>query len=295
MRPIRASAAVVCLVAASACAGARDDAAAEQASSAQAEAAPDVLATIERDPASGVTIALTGASRYALFGARVGELEGGRRYALSLAPSAEPAPEGADEARALVDFRKVRRLIGTLADDVADPDAMQLTSLHARSHALFGDTVGRYKEIRAALPAHDYSRTLFSVEAVAERAPGTRLAWLAYEPVPHFACTQRGAPEVHLDLVDVKPDESMLDGFVKMALGHEARYEAHAECNRDASGYACTLDDIGSPWGTARFDPASGTDGRFDLAITRADAARTVVTFACTTVTREALAPFSED
>jgi hypothetical protein len=264
-----------------------------QGAGAQRAAVPDVIAIIEADPGSGGRIARVGPSRFELVGERVAELEIGRRYKISLATTAEPRPSGSYEVRRVVDFSRVITLIGTLSDDAQDAAVMHLRSLHAKSYALYGATVGSYKEIRAALPAHDYAKTHFRASAVQDRGENARWEWLDYAPLARYKCAQTDSPGTHLDLVDVKPDASLLDGFIVMPLGgREVRYSAHAACKREGAAYACALDSVGSPWGTTRFIPGAEW---FDLVVERNDAERTKMEFGCETVTAESLAPLSED
>ena len=263
---------------------------------AQSATLPDAIATIEADPTGGDRLARIGPSRYALKGDRVGELAIGRRYKVSLASTREPR-RGDFEVRLLLDLRPVIKLIGTLSDDVQDPAVMHFRSLHDKSYALYGDTVGGYKDIRGGLPDHDYAKTLFAVNAVHDlggSVDGGRWEWLEYTPMARYKCAQSDSAGTHLDLVDVKPDDSLLDGFITTPLGgREVRYGAHAVCTRDGGGYACALDSVGNPWGTARFLPASG--GRFDLTVERADAAHTKIAFGCDTVAAASLTAQSED
>lgn len=266
---------------------------------AQSGVLPDAIATIEANPEGGAPLARVGPSRWALIGDRVGELEVGRRYKLSLTTSTEPR-RGAFEVRRLKDLSRVVRLIGTLSDDVRDSAVMHIRSLHGKSYALYGDTVSGYKDVRVTLPNHDYAKTLFAVNAVADLGPpryamGSRYQWLDYTPVPRYKCAQSDSAETHLDLVDVKPDDSLLDGFITMPMGgREVRYGAHAECTRDGEAYACAFDSVGSAWGATRFTPAAG-GARFDLSVERTDEAKTKVAFGCETVTPASMLAASED
>ena len=262
----------------------------EDGDAAQSAAVEDELGTIEGDPASGRAIAVLGATRVVVEGDRVRELERGRRYALELARTSKTAEDGM-QVRALLGFRKVLALVGTIAD-APEPGAVVLRSVRGASYVLVGDTVLTYQDIRAALPAHDYGGTYFRVEAVRERAPSTRWSWLGYEPVPRYHCAEDAAPEVQLDLVNVKPDDSVLDGFVATRIGHEARMGPHAECARDGAGYACALDTLGEPWGSARFVPDSAAP--FSLVVRRNDIGETRQPFTCTTITRASLEALSE-
>jgi hypothetical protein len=271
---------------------------------AQSSVLPDAIATIEVNPETGGRVARIGPSRYALSGERVTELETGRRYKLSLASTREER-QGGFEVRRLVDFSRVIKLVGTLSDDVQDVAVMHLRSLHAKSYAIYGETVGSYKDIRATLPAHDYTKTLFTVSAVPpvgghearqDRNGSARWEWLDYAPIARYKCAQSDSPGTRLDLVDVKPDDSLLDGFIAQPLGgREVRYGAHAACTRDGAAYTCALDSVGTAWGTTRFVPGAGEAGRFDLVVERADAARTKLKFGCETVTAASLIPLSED
>lgn len=265
----------------------------EEETGAQTSELPEAIGTIEGDAAAGTRIAVIRSVRFALSGPRVGELVIGKRYALVLKRSTTPAPEGM-QARELVDLRPVRHLVGTLADDKNDPGGMILTSVNGKAYALHGETAAAFKEIRDALPAHDYTQTLFEANVVMDRSPSTRFLWLDYAPVPHVRCTQKDAPGVHLDLVDVKPDESLLDGFVMTPIGRETQMGPHAECKRDATGaiaYACVFDVNGDAWGRATFVPLE--TGTFDVVVTRRDPPN--VTFTCGVVERKTLLGASED
>lgn len=254
----------------------------------------DAIATIEGDASAGTRIAVIRAVRYALSGPRVGELVIGKRYAIVLERSDEPPRDGM-QVRKLVDLRVVRHVVGTLADDANDAAGMILTSVHGKSYALHGDAAAAFKEVRESLPAHDYARTLFEANVVEDRSPSTRFTWLDYSPVPRVRCTQKDQEGVHLDLVDVKPDESILDGFVKTPLGgREVRYGAHAECRRDPAGaiaYACLFDVSGDPWGRASLVPSEA--GTFDVVVAKREGAK--VDFVCSMVEKSTLLPTSED
>ncbi len=282
---------VFCLILA-ACGGGSStppDEGVEDGTAAQNGALPDEIGTFGHQGETPV-VAL-GRQTYALVGDRIGELVDGKRYKFGLARE-EGQIDGLTK-RKLVDFRPVQKLIGTLADDVQDPALIHFKSLHDRGYVLTGDSVAMFNETRAALPAHDYTQTLFRIHAVAERGSTSRFEWLDYEPVPLYRCAQNGAPHVHLDLVNVRPDDSLLDGFVATELGHEAQFGAHAECRRDGQrAYSCALDDLSGPWGTSRFVPA-GTS--FELVVERSDTAHTRITFACSPADRAALANESED
>lgn len=283
--------AVAIAVATAGCA-ASPDGDAGQAAGAQVAVLPPAVASIEGDPVAGQAVARIGPTRYALIGDRIAELRGGQRYKLTLGVTTVAKRDGL-EVRRLLELSRVVRLVGTLVDDVNDHAAMQLRSVHAKSYALYGDTAATYKEIRATLPKHDYTKTLFAVNAVQDRGGSTRWEWLDYVPVPLFVCTQADSPGIHLDLVDVQPDASLLDGFVTTPIsGQEAVVGARATCAREGTAYACDLDAVGTPWGSARFVP---TDAHFDVVVTRTDDAKTRVTFACTKLTRESAAIASED
>jgi hypothetical protein len=288
----------VTLVLAAGCSSssASQDDGSEATEGAQSTVLPDALATVEANPQGPGVVAHVGPSRFVLSGDRVGELEVGKRYKLSLATTTDPKV-GDFEVRRLVDFSRVLRLVGTLSDDAQDVAVMHIQTLHAKSYALYGDTVGGYKDIRASLPTHDYSKTLFTVNAVADIGGGAaaRWQWLDYTPVARYACQQSDARETHLDLVDVKPDQSLLDGFITTSLGgREQRVGAHAECKRDGDAFACTFDSVGTPWGTARF-VRGAANAAFTLTLERADQAKTKVTFACDTTTVEKVSAQSED
>lgn len=257
---------------------------------AQTAAPTEVVASIEGDAASGARVAVAGHRRFSLAGALTAELAIGRRYSLALASAAEPLRDGL-EVKTVLSYKRVLRLVGTLSDDVAAPDVMHLLGVHGRSYALTGETVAAYKEVRAALPAHDYAKTLFEANAI-EGAPGARWQWLDYTPVARFGCAQGDAPAVHLDLIVVRPDESMLDGFVTTPLsGREVSYGAHVVCKRDGAAYACELDDMGSLSATARFVPSDAAP--FDLVVEKKDGLKTP--FRCEAISRDALAAKSED
>ena len=256
-----------------------------QSGAAQSSVLPPVIATIEANPQGGdpsVRLAHVGSSRWALTGDRVKELALGRRYSLSLETTTEPKV-GAFEVRRLVDLSPVQRLVGTLADGAQDA-VMELRSVHSKSYTLHGDVVASYKEVRAALPRHDYAKTLFAVNAVADLGggAGARWQWLDYAPVPRYQCVQRDSAGTHLDLVDVQPDASLLDGFITQPLGgREVKYGAHAECTHRASdaanAYACAFDAVGAAWGSATFVAGAA----FEVDVERADEARTKVVFGC--------------
>lgn len=277
-----------------ACRGATSEEEAGEDTGAQVAEATESVAMIEGDATAGTRIAVIRSARFALEGARVAELVIGKRYALVLRRSVSEPRDGL-QVRELVDLRAVKHVVGTLADDVNDPEGMILTSVHGKSYAVHGDAAAAFREIRASLPAHDYTRTLFEANVVEDRSPSTRFTWLDYEPVPRVRCTQKDSPGVHLDLVDVKPDESVLDGFVKTPMGgHEARYGAHAECKRDPAGaiaYGCILDVGGDVWGRASLVPVE--TGTFDVEVTRREGPK--LTFVCAMVARASLLPASED
>jgi len=261
----------------------------EGGTSAQNGTLPDEIGTFRHEGATPVVV--LGRTTFAITGDRVAELQDGRRYKLSLA-RAEGQVDGFN-VRRLVDFWKVRKLVGTLADDVQDPSVVHLRSLHEKGYVLTGDSVGAYRETRAGLPSHDYTKTFFRVNAVEERGSSIRFEWLDYEPVPLYRCAEKTSPQVHLDLINVRPDDSILDGFVATDLGHESQLGAHAECQRDGAAYTCALDDLSGKWGTSRFVPTLA--GSFDLVIERSDTARTRVSFACSNIDRAALTNESED
>ncbi len=280
------------VVAAAGCATSPEGDPGAEASGAQIAVLPAAIATIEGEPAAGRAIARIGPTRYALVGDRVGELRAGQRYKLTL-QATQLERRDTLEVRRLVELSRVTRLVGTLADDVNDNGAMQLRSVHAKSYTLYGDTTATYKEIRAALPKHDYTKTLFAVNVVQDRGVGARWEWLEYTPVPRFVCTQANTPGTRLELVDVQPDATLLDGFVTTPIsGREAVIGPHATCASQGPAYACELDAVGTPWGSARFVPA---DGRFDLVVTRTDEAQAKVMFSCEKLTRDATAAHSED
>ncbi|MBS2018075.1 MAG: hypothetical protein JST00_34700 [Deltaproteobacteria bacterium] len=266
----------------------------ETGAGAQTSELPDAIGTIEGDERAGTRIAVIRNVRFSLTGPRIGELVIGKRYALVLKRGAAPAPEGM-QARELVDLRPVKHVIGTLADDRSDPGGMILTTVQGKTYSVHGETTSAFKEIRDALPAHDYAKTLFEVNVVLDRSPSTRFTWLDYAPVPHVRCAQKDAPGVHLDLVDVRPDESLLDGFVMTPVGsHDAQMGPHAECKRDATGslvYACVFDVNGDAWGRATMLPLE--TGTFDVVVTRKDPPN--VTFSCGVVDRKGLVAKSED
>jgi hypothetical protein len=130
---------------------------------------------------------------------------------------------------------------------------MRLATVHERTFALTGDTVATYRSIRDALPDHDYSRTLFAVDAVEDlHTPGV-YTWLSYAPVPTYRCAH---DEASLELVSVQKEDARLDGFVATRVGPEAKIGAHVACERAHGGrYACTVDEVGRAIGNARFAP----------------------------------------
>jgi len=294
LRILGAVALVLAGLAAAGCAKAGTEEVVDEGDGAQSPGLPDAIATIEASPTTpGEKLARIGPSRYALMGDRASELTVGRRYKLTLRLTHEPKHD-AFEVRQILDLKPVIKLVGTLSDDAQDAAVMHFQSLHAKSYALVGDTVGGYKDIRANLPDHDYTKTLFVVHAVQNSGVDARWEWLDYTLVPRYKCTQKSSAGTHLDLVDVKPDDSLLDGFITMPLGgHEVRYGAHAVCNREGTAYACTLDSVGNAWGKTRFTPAA--TGPFDLTVERTDAAATKVAFGCDTVAPASLVTQSED
>lgn len=285
------------LAAASGCVSSGEEVGGE-AVGAQTAVLPAALASIEGDPTTGSAIARIGPTRFALIGARVIELRAGQRYKLSLAATGAAKKDGL-EVRRLVELSRVIRLVGTLSDDATDASMMQLRSVHAKTYALYGDSATAYKEIRATLPSHDYAKTLFTVNVVQDlggntgATGSTRWEWLDYAPLPLYTCTQADQPGTHLDLVDVRPDASLLDGFVTTPIGgREARVGAHATCSSEGPAYVCELDSVGTPWGSARFVPA---DGHFEVVVDRRDDAKTRVMFSCATTKRDDSAVASED
>lgn len=293
-----ATAALACAlgVPALACNDAGDEELVDDGAGAQSAPLPDVIATIETSPESGKRLARVGASRYVLTGDGAAALENARRYRLSLSTVPGAAREDGFEVRRVVDSSRVITIVGTLSDDVLDASTMHLRSVRSKSYAIYGGTVDAYKEVRTSLPAHDYTKTLFKVSVVQDHAPSTRWQWLDYAPVPRYSCTQSDAVGTRLDLVDVKPDDSLLDGFIVQPIGgREVRYGAHAECSSDGAAYTCALDSIGTAWGTTRFVPGAGENGVFDLVIERADDAHTKIPFSCATVTTASVIPNSED
>lgn len=269
---------------------------ADDGSGAQSAVLPDAIATIEANPETGKRVARIGPSRYALIGDRAGELESGRRYKLSLATVPGFAREDGFELRRVVELSRVLTIVGTLSDDVRDASVMHLRSVRSKSYALYGDAVGAYKDIRSSLPAHDYTKTLFKLSAVRDNGAGARWQWLDYTPVARYECAQKDAPGTRLDLVDVKPDDSLLDGFIAQPVGgREVRYGAHAACTRDGAAYTCALDSVGDAWGTSRFLPGAGEGGKFELVVERTDEARTKIAFACATITAASVTALCED
>ena len=261
----------------------------EDGTAAQNGTLPDEIGTFKHQGPTPVIV--LGRQTYALVGERIGELQDGKRYKFGLARE-EGEIDGLTK-RKLVDFRKVQKLVGTLSDDVQDPALVHLKSMRDRGYVLTGDSVAMFKETRAGLPSHDYTKTLFRINAVIERGTTSRYEWIDYEPVPLYRCAQNSAPHVHLDLVNVRPDDSLLDGFVATELGHDAQLGPHAECRKDGqTAYACALDDLSGPWGTSRFVPAGAS---FELVVERSDTAHTRVAFACTPADRAALTNESED
>lgn len=250
------------------------------------------VATFAVGSMPGTGFAQVGRNRVALIGDRVQELQDGQRYKLVLRVE-EGQLDGAP-VRTLLDYRKVIHLVGTLTDDDRDPAILHLRSLNERGYPLMGEAVASYKEVRAALPAHDYTRTLFRIDAV-QRRDATIYEWLDYAPVAVYRCTDRSAPSVHLDLISVRPDDALLDGFIATQLGNESRMGARAVCTRDGAAYTCALENVNGIWGAARFVPGAGDAGHFDLVIDRTDDAHTKLSFACDTTDRASLSSESDD
>src|SRR5690606_29060698 len=97
------------------------------------------------------------------------------------------------------------------------------------------------------------------------------------------------------DLVSVRPDDGLLDGFIATDIGRESLMGAHAACTRDGAAYVCTLDNVNGSWGSARFVPGTGDGAKFDLVVERSDEAHTQLTFGCETTDRALLKSESED
>jgi hypothetical protein len=256
---------------------------------ASAQAIDDVeerVALVLDDPEGG-RLARVGHTEYALVGGPVAALEVGREYALDMKQTTA-APRAGRTTRLVVGARKVLRLAGTLSDDAGDAKAMRLRA-RGREVRLTGATVRAYRDVRDALPEHDYSATLFRVRAVAERGDATRFAWLDYAPVPSFECADRAEPDVHLDLVRVRADASVLDGFVETRGAGAPLFGARATCSREGDGYACVLADFGGEWGKGRLAPEGGA---FSLTVERGAGA--AVSFGCAAVDAAAVADASE-
>ncbi|MEZ4259993.1 MAG: hypothetical protein R3B36_13045 [Polyangiaceae bacterium] len=245
------------------------------------------IAVVLDDPDGGGRIARVGHTEYALVGAPVAALGVGREYALDMKQTTA-APSAGRTTRLVVAARKVLRLAGTLADDPSAPDAMRLRA-RGRDVRLTGATVKAYRDVRSALPDQDYSATLFRVRAVAERADPSRFAWLDYAPVPSFECADRAEPDVHLDLVSVRADASVLDGFVETRGAGAPLFGPRATCSREGDGYACALADFGGAWGSGHLGPEGAA---FSLTVDRGEGTR--VSFACAAVDAAAVAAASE-
>ncbi len=236
---------------------------------------------ISGDASTGHLIAKTGFQRIAVVG-NIGGLVVGESYYLSLAPTQEKVENMT--ARAVVDFRKVMHLAGTLKD-ASDPNAMTLTTIHGKTHTLYGNLVGSYKSIRAGLPKHDYAKTIFTLDAYEDIKQAGHFNWLGYTPSPTYRCVESDRTQTHIDLVSVQPDDSLFDGFVVTETGGEPNIGARATCG----GGTCTFDAVGDDWGKASFAPAAS----FSLLVERTDASATKLPFACSAIDRATVA--SED
>lgn len=256
---------------------------AESAHSADTAAPLEALGTY----ADGVATVRT--SRYALAGYETAGLVNGKRYMFKLEDTSETR-DGLTVKR-LASARAALTLVGTLEDDANDPETMHLKTAAAKDFLLHGDTALTYKDIRSSLPEHDYKATLFKVLAIKDAPPDTRWEWISYEPIPLYECTQTDQTQVHLDLVSVKPDDSLLDGTMRTEGGPEAIYGAHALCRKEGTTFTCALDRANEPWGTASFVPsASG----FEISV-EATATKEKSAFRCTLHSRAEAAKESEN
>lgn len=237
---------------------------------------------ISGDASTGHLIAKSGFQRIAIVGDRISGIVVGESYFLSLAPTTEKVENMT--ARAVVDLRKVMHLAGTLAD-APDPNAMTLTTIHGKTHVLYGNLVGSYKSIRAGLPQHDYAKTLFTLDAFEDIKQPGRFNWISYTPAPSYRCVEDDRAQIHIDLVSVQPDDSLFDGFVVTETGGEPNIGARATCGNGT----CTFDAVGDDWGKASFAPAA----RFALVVERNDGSATKLPFSCTAVDRASV--LSED
>jgi hypothetical protein len=252
-------------------------------------------ATSERDERRGVFAAgasadegtvRVGPSLSLVRGARVRELVGGREYLFVLAPTSAPPRDGLDvmEVRS---YRPIKTIIGTLAADAHDPRGMVLSSARGKTWALSGVAVAGLRDTIASMPEHDYSRTSFAVRAAPRGA--SRADVFEANPVPLVTCRGRDDATQRIELVGVKPDDSMLDGFVMRDTGGEPAMGPHVACSRAGATYTCAFDSLGDAWGTSRFE-AKAT---FDASVVRVDGQ--TMRFACASLDRASLAARSED
>ena len=260
------------LLALAGCASSTDDEAASGDSATTAAQVYGVFA-ISGDAASGHLIGKAGYQRIAIVGPRIGELVVGQSYQLKLVPTDQRVDDLA--TRELEDFRKVLHVAGTIAD-ATDPASLTLTSIHAKTYALYGTTVGTYKTIRAGLPQHDYAKTLFRADVVEDLKQPGHWTWISYDPAPSYRCVEDAASQIHIDLVSVQPDDWLYDGFVVTETGGEPNYGARATCGQGT----CTFDSVGSDWGKATFAPAAS----FALSIDRPDGSK--LPFTCSAIDR---------
>lgn len=269
-----------------ACGAPHDDSGAEAAGQGVGEL-EERVALVVQDPDGPGRVARVGHTEYALVGAPVAGLEPGREYALDW-KATTATPSGGRSTRVVLGARKVLRLVGTLSRDAGDPGAMRIAT-RTRALTLVGETVGAYREVAAALPEQDDSRTLYRVRAHAIRGSEARFRWLDYAPVPKFTCEGKATPELHLDLVSVKPDDSVLDGFLETRGAGQPLLGPHASCRRDGAAYACELADFGGVYGTARLTPSGAA---FEAAILRSG--EEAIPLSCATVDVAAVAASSE-
>lgn len=252
-------------------------------------------ATSERDERRGVfgagarpgegTVRF-GATMALVRGARVRELVGGREYLFVLAKTDAPM-EGGLEVNEVRSYRPVQTIIGTVAPDPADPRGMVLSSARGKTWALSGAAIAGLRDTIASMPEHDYSRTSFAVRASPRGA--SRADVFEASPIPLVTCRGRDDATQRIELVGVKPDDSMLDGFVLRDTGGEPAIGPHVACSRAGAAYTCAFDSLGDAWGTARFE-AKAT---FEASVVRVGGE--TVRFACASLDRATLALRSED
>ncbi len=268
-----------------ACEGARpDDEAATTAATEGAERRGTFVAGATPD----VGVVRAGVQAVAVEGPRVRELTAGRDYLFTLSPTGRISGDGlpVHDVRA---YRPIVRVVGTVARDQVDPKGMVLASARGKTWALSGIAAAGLREMLDGMPPEqDYEKTPFVV-SLAARASG-RADALDAAPVPLVTCDGQVDPTVRVELVSVRPDDGVLDGFLVRRTGGEPVMGPHVACERRGASFACTVDRVGEPWGTLELAGRPAFEAEL---LETATGARTPL--ACRTLDRAALASRSED